>query len=49
MGFWPSEKLLETQTTDYIDHLFLTVLVKHAIDGPCMLPPDLTWSMSVKD
>ena len=42
MGFWISEQLLETQTTDDIDSSFLNCNSK-TIDEPCTLPPGLTW------
>ena len=42
MGFWISNKLLETQTTDSINSSFLHCN-STTIDEQCTLPPGLTW------
>ena len=42
VGFWISEPLLETQTTDGIDSSELNCS-SETIDDPCTLQPGLTW------
>ena len=42
MGFWPSQQLLETQTTHHLNSSHLNCNTK-TINKPCTLPPGLTW------